>query len=94
MIDDDPGVLESLAEVLRVSGFQVFTAANGHDASTMVSDLSIDLLITDLAMPDEDGIEIIRRMRTKYPQLKIIAISGAFGIEVLGERGDLGRTRR
>jgi CheY-like chemotaxis protein len=49
----------------------------------MVSDLSIDLLITDLGMPDEDGIEIIRRMRNEYPQLKIIAISGAFGIEVL-----------
>jgi CheY-like chemotaxis protein len=83
VVDDHPEVLKAVAEALKVSGFQVFTASNGQAVSAMVSDLTIDLLITDLGMPDEDGIEIIRRMRTEYPQLKIIAISGAFGMEVL-----------
>jgi CheY-like chemotaxis protein len=83
VVDDHPEVLKAVAEALKVSGFQVFTAANGQAVSAMVSDLSIDLLITDLGMPDEDGIEIIRRMRSEYPELKIIAISGTFGIEVL-----------
>jgi CheY-like chemotaxis protein len=83
VVDDHPEVLNAVAEALKVSGFQVFTAANGQAVSAIVSDRSIDLLITDLAMPDEDGIEIIRRMRNEYPQLKIIAISGAFGVEVL-----------
>lgn len=82
VVDDDPGVLNAVAEVLKVSGFQVFTAANGKAVSAMVSTLSIDLLITDLGMPDEDGIELIRRMRAEYPPLKIIAISGAFGADV------------
>jgi DNA-binding response OmpR family regulator len=82
VVDDDPSVLKALTEALRVSGFEVFTAADGRAVSAMVSALSIELLITDLGMPDEDGIEIIRRMRTEYSQLKIIAISGAFGAEV------------
>ena len=45
--------------------------------------VSVDLCITDLAMPEKDGIETIRMIRYEYPELKIIAISGAFGPEVL-----------
>src|SRR5882724_5656265 len=78
VIDDEPALLKVLATVLQQSGFQVFTARSGKEATATVLEHPIDLLITDLNMPDEDGIEIIRRLKNDLPQLKVIAMSGAF----------------
>ncbi|HEY4363360.1 MAG TPA: response regulator [Bryobacteraceae bacterium] len=82
VVDDHPGVLNALADALKLLGFEVFTATSGRGISEIVSASSIDLLITDLGMPDEDGIEIVRRMRLEYPELKIIVVSGTFGLEM------------
>jgi DNA-binding response OmpR family regulator len=83
VIDDEPALLMALAAVLEQSGFQVFTAQSGREATAMILEHPIDLLITDLNMPDEDGIEIIRRLRKDHPHLKVIAMSGAFGPNIM-----------
>jgi DNA-binding response OmpR family regulator len=83
VVDDELTLLSVIAMVLKEAGFEVFTAANGKEASAVLSSHTIDLLITDLAMPDEDGIEIIRRIKKEHPRLKIIAMSGTFGAELL-----------
>jgi YesN/AraC family two-component response regulator len=49
----------------------------------MVQEHRFDLLITDLVMPEEDGLELIRTIRQNHPQMKVIAASGAFGYEML-----------
>jgi DNA-binding response OmpR family regulator len=82
VVDDEPELLTALATVLEHSGFQVFTARSGREATVAALNNSIDLLITDLNMPDEDGIEIIRRLKKEHRQLKVIAMSGAFGPEI------------
>src|SRR5216684_4178839 len=53
------------------------------DAVPLQGQHRVDLCITDLAMPEQEGIETIQMIRDEYPELKIIAISGAFGPEIL-----------
>jgi DNA-binding response OmpR family regulator len=90
VIDDEPEVLKALATVLEQSGFDVFTAKSGREATAKISEHPIDLLITDLNMPDEDGFEIILRLKKDYARLKIIAMSGAFGPEIMAMARRLG----
>jgi DNA-binding response OmpR family regulator len=90
VIDDEPQVLNALATVLEQSGFEVFTAKSGREATAKILEHPIDLLITDLNMPDEDGFEIILRLKKDYARLKIIAMSGAFGPEIMAMARRLG----
>lgn len=64
---------------LARAGYQVVEAKDGRDASTKAQEQPFDLLITDLVMPEREGIELIQKLRKEQPELKIIAVSGAFG---------------
>jgi DNA-binding NtrC family response regulator len=83
IVDDERAILRALAAILEDSGFQVFTAESGRQATAILSEHPIDLLITDLSMPDEDGIELVRRLKKDHPTLKLITMSGTFGPDLL-----------
>jgi CheY-like chemotaxis protein len=90
VVDDERAVRETLAAQLVESGFEVHTAEGGQEARTIIRSFPIDLMLTDLVMPAEEGIELIRDLRKRHPQLKIVAMSGAFGAEVLDAAQRLG----
>ena len=90
VVDDEPGLRTAITTILEGAGFQVFTAANGREARAKASEHKIDLLITDLGMPDEDGIELVRRLKAEGHQLRIIAMSGTFGPDLLKAARHLG----
>ena len=78
IVDDEPSIREMIVDELKLnSKIQVYEADNGILAMKILSDNKINLLITDLIMPDQDGIEIILQAKKKYPQLKIFAVSGS-----------------
>jgi len=77
VVDDEPGMRKWQVEILAGAGYRVFTAGNGREARSRVEEHSIDLVITDLVMPDEEGIELIRTLRKASTKLKIIAMTGA-----------------
>jgi CheY-like chemotaxis protein len=77
--DDDAGMRGWLREALETAGYDVLEAANGKRAVELLKRERVDLVITDLAMPEQEGMETIRLLKGEYPELKIIAISGAFG---------------
>ena len=82
--DDHPAILALVTRVLSKQQFRVFTAPDGRKAlEILAAQPSCDLLVTDLAMPDGEGIETIRTVRQRYPTVKILAISGAFGENML-----------
>jgi PAS domain S-box-containing protein len=82
--DDDPAIRKLVAKMLVPAGYAVIEAGNGREAVDLVSrNPQIELLLTDLAMPDQEGIETIQRLRQLYPQLKFIAMSGKFGKDML-----------
>jgi CheY-like chemotaxis protein len=83
VVDDEPALLKAITTVLEDAGFQVFNAKNGREARAMASEHQTDLLITDLGMPEEDGIELVRRLKAEGHDLKIIAMSGTFGPDLL-----------
>ena len=74
--DDNDELLEFHRIFLAENGYQVLTAANGEEALRRIDQEAVDLLITDVIMPDREGIETILELRRSHPQLPIIAISG------------------
>ncbi len=90
IVDDEPAICSLLAEILSGSGFQVVTANDGRNARSLLRQSPVDLIITDLAMEGEEGIELIRALRIEYPKVKIIAMSGTFGVDVLAAAKALG----
>ena len=80
VVDEEEAVRNLLRTVLTSAGFAVLDAINGRQAVEQVSGRpNVDLVITDLVMTEQEGIEAIGLLRAHYPHLKIIAISGAFG---------------
>ncbi|MGH7123490.1 MAG: response regulator [Stellaceae bacterium] len=76
LIDDDEAVRESLALLLRTHGYEVMTAPDGRRGLDEFRRLAPSVVITDILMPEEDGIGAIREMRRLKPDAKIVAISG------------------
>jgi DNA-binding NtrC family response regulator len=76
LVDDDLAVLESIAMLLELRGFRVVTATNGRAGLAAFRKHSPAAVITDILMPEEDGLGAIREMRRERPDAKIIAMSG------------------
>jgi len=75
-VDDSPELVEIHSTYLRDMGYTVVTASDGEAALTLLALHQIDLLITDVIMPGKEGFETIIEVRTKHPDVPIIAISG------------------
>src|SRR5947208_389358 len=77
VIEDDPGMRVLLEEALAGAGHEVLAAVNGKEGVLLFRAHPANLVITDLFMPEQEGLETIRQLRSVNPALKIIAISGA-----------------
>jgi CheY-like chemotaxis protein len=99
-VDDEPGVRELLRNVLAGASYQVLEAGNGREAERQLETSEVDLVIMDLAMPVQEGIETIRTLRRVRPRLKIIAMSGVFAgpllhaAEILGAQASIAKPIR
>jgi len=78
IVDDDEQVREWLRGVLQKAGYAVFEAANGKQDIERMIQQEADLLIIDLDMPEQEGLETIRSLRKERTGLRIVAMSGAF----------------
>jgi DNA-binding response OmpR family regulator len=76
VVEDDNDLREMLKVSLNRKRFTVLEAENGKDAIAHFKPSVTDLVITDLIMPEEDGLKVIMKLREMKPSLKIVAISG------------------
>ena len=76
VVDDDAGIRDMLGRFLRGDGYEVREAANGREAMAAYRLHAADLVITDMYMPDADGIDVIMRLRSEFPDTRIVAMSG------------------
>ena len=76
VIDDNPVVRQTLTRVLEDEGYETLTATDGKRGLALYAAEQPDLVITDIIMPDKEGIETIRTMLRHNPNAKVIAISG------------------
>jgi len=81
--DDEAGVRSFLRAALEDGGYEAIEAADGEQALKEVRAGQVDLVLMDLVMPQQEGIETIRILRHEMPGIGIIAISGAFGGQYL-----------
>jgi DNA-binding NtrC family response regulator len=75
VVDDDPQIRESFRKTLEKAGYLVTDVGTGREASKAVSEWLFGVMILDLSMPDEDGFEVIRSVRSDAPSLKILVVS-------------------
>jgi two-component system chemotaxis response regulator CheY len=76
VIDDDKHIRDLLRRVLETASYKVIDAPDGRAAMRMWRETPADLIITDILMPEQDGLEFIRELRREAPTAKIIALSG------------------
>jgi two-component system KDP operon response regulator KdpE len=82
IVDDEPGIRNFLRDALTAAGYEVLEAENGKEAVKQVAASNVDLVIMDLAMPKQDGLETIPLLHHLQPQLRIIVMSGKFADEL------------
>lgn len=75
-VEDDAHLRHDVVAVLASAGFEAISASNGREALDLCLRSPPDLVITDLVMPEMDGIELIRTLRKTLPTLPVIAVSG------------------
>ena len=76
VVDDEEFVLESAQQTLEAAGYEVRTALDAAAALRVMEKEAIDLVITDLRMPEMSGLDLIRRLQERHPDLPIVAASG------------------
>lgn len=81
VVDDDEDVRRLLVKVLEHVGFDVVCAADGRTALVAIQTASIDVLVTDIVMPDAEGLELIQNISSRSPRIRILAISGGGQID-------------
>ncbi|HEX3130801.1 MAG TPA: response regulator [Thermoanaerobaculia bacterium] len=100
IVDDEPAVLFALSEALadRRRGVKVATAANGNEAMAILESEKVDLMVTDLRMPEMDGFELMAWLRRSFPRLPVIVMTAylsesarlGVGVDILEKPFDLG----
>ena len=89
LVDDNPAVLRFAKRTLETGGFSVLPAKSGEEAVKLACERGglIDLLLTDLALPGLDGLELARELKSKFPALKILLMTGYGGTERFRKSG-------
>ena len=86
VVDDNPAMAESLADILEAKGFSVSKAASGAEALEILRERPVDILLTDVKMPEMDGLELFRETRSLYPKLITIFMT-AYAADDLIQQG-------
>ena len=80
VIDDDGAFRSACVSILRNEGYEAIGARNGADAIRLLDKIEVDLVITDILMPEKDGIETIQELKRSHSAIKVIAVSGGGAI--------------
>ena len=76
IIDDEPAICRNCVKILSKMDYDVRYALNGYDALKMVDDTVFDVVVTDLKMSNVGGMEVLRRLKSSYPDTMVIVITG------------------
>lgn len=101
VIDDDAAIRALLREILESAGHQVQEASDGRQGVSCYRDNGADLVVTDILMPEKDGVELIMELQEWFPEVKIIAMSGggrgldaSFNLRIAKDFGALQQIRK
>lgn len=83
VVDDDDSVRELFSRILQKEGYAVTAAKNGFDALLRLKEVVPDVIISDLNMPEMSGFEFLSVVRRRFPQISVIASSGAYSSKIV-----------
>ncbi|MDD3579956.1 MAG: sigma-54 dependent transcriptional regulator [Desulfobacca sp.] len=81
VVDDEPNILSTVSGILQDEGFEVLTALEGGTAHNLVAEESPDLVLLDIALPGQDGLEILKQLKENYPLLPVVMLSAYGSVE-------------
>lgn len=90
IIDDDTNLRKSLADILRYKGFEPYAAESGTAGLTMLKEKHVNLVLVDLGLPDMAGIEVLKKIKTDYPSMEAIILTGNASIDTAIEATNRG----
>jgi len=90
LIEDNRDLREYLRLALEAQNYEVLTAAHGQEALAYLNGHRVDAVVTDLFMPEMDGIETVAAVRKQFPDVRVIAMSGRPGVDYLPVARELG----
>lgn len=76
LVDDEPGILSSLRRLLRPAGYRIFTAESGKAGLEVLEHEPVDLVISDMRMPEMDGAQFLEQVRNRWPKTTRILLTG------------------
>lgn len=85
VVDDDPQLLDLLVDTLRAIGHDVSGAPGGVEALKQLKNEQFDLMITDIKMPDVDGLQLLKKVRRHYSQMPVLFITAVESKDIIGQ---------
>ncbi|HEX5581063.1 MAG TPA: response regulator, partial [Gemmatimonadaceae bacterium] len=90
--DDEPRLRQVLGRLMRTEGFECHEAASGVEALEIMRREPVTLVLTDLRMPQMDGIELLRELRARYPDVAVVMITAVADVDMAVRALTLGAT--
>src|SRR6476659_10632007 len=81
VVDDEVNIAELISMALRYEGWEVATAHSGSQAVTAAKDLRPDAVVLDMMLPDFDGLEVLRRLRSSDPDVPVVFLTAKDAVE-------------
>lgn len=81
IIDDDPGLRKTLADILKDKGYEAITAKDGAEGLSSMHNCAIDLAIIDVGLPDMSGLDVLSRIKSDHPSAAVIILTGNATLE-------------
>src|SRR5499427_7089356 len=82
VVDDEPRLRQAMVHLMRADGFQCVEAANGVEALEQLERYPVSLMLSDLRMPKMDGLELLREIRSRFPDTAVVMITAVADVEV------------
>ena len=80
VVEDEFGLQDIFRDIFLMEGYDVEVAVNGHSGFNLFQRFEPDIVLTDVVMPKMSGLELVRKIRETHPKIKVVYISGFFGI--------------
>lgn len=91
IVDDEPGIVEEVSSFLSEEGYEISTADTAGDGIQRAESFRPHLILLDMKLPDQSGIEVLRVVKKSYPEIKVIVNTGYVDQKMIDEAEALGR---
>jgi len=93
IVDDQHGIRLLLGEVFKREGYQTFLASNGLEALNIAEKKKIDCVLLDMKIPGMDGLEILKKLKAKWPEVPVMMMTAYGELDLIQEALSLGATK-